>query len=114
MECLTSSSDFGKEGFDMTICNTFQGISWFKIVTIGHLSFLFITDQGIDSGIIRDISDEDLCEMGLTLKLGPKKKLLSFLQNLGKSTSTPVSVSFASVYSKAQISLFLHHFRNNQ
>ena len=36
-----------------------------------------------------DITAEDLSdEMGLTLKLGTRKKLLSFLQNLGKS-STP-------------------------
>jgi hypothetical protein len=37
---------------------------------------------------LTDITAEDLSEMGLTLKLGTRKKLLSFLQNLGKS-STP-------------------------
>jgi hypothetical protein len=38
---------------------------------------------------------EDLSEMGLTLKLGTRKKLLSFLQNLGKSISILDSVTQA-------------------
>ena len=48
----------------------------------------FHLEEGIDGSVVTDITAEDLSEMGLTLKLGTRKKLLSFLQNLGKS-STP-------------------------
>ena len=48
----------------------------------------FHLEEGIDGSVLTDITAEDLSEMGLTLKLGTRKKLLSFLQNLGKS-STP-------------------------
>jgi hypothetical protein len=48
----------------------------------------FHLEEGIDGSVVTDITAEDLSEMGLTLKLGTRKKLLSFLQNLRKS-STP-------------------------
>nr|CAH0109980.1 unnamed protein product [Daphnia galeata] len=61
------------EGFETDICDTFL-------------------DQGIDGSLIKGINSGDLAEMGLTLKLGPKKRLLSFLHNIGQSANNPDKV----------------------
>jgi hypothetical protein len=43
--------------------------------------------------LVKGINSGDLAEMGLTLKLGPKKRLLSFLHNIGQSANNPDKVS---------------------
>ena len=59
---------------------------WLRSLGLSHYEAAF-ADNSIDAGILPDLSDSDLKELGVTL--GDRKRLLKAIANLGAALTLP-------------------------
>ncbi|KAH7276673.1 hypothetical protein KP509_39G017300 [Ceratopteris richardii] len=65
-------------------------VRWLEALNLSRYANIFIREE-IDWDTLKCLSDDDLCTLGITA-LGPRKKILHAIQQLGKQTNENVSI----------------------